>query len=83
MNNKPETTLRDGSISVTIWKNASANGPFYTAEAQRTYTDADGVIKNAASFSRNEILRVSRLMTKAYDLIAELVSFDKAAEAGE
>ncbi len=41
-NNKPEVTLRDGSIKATIWKNEGENGVFFSVEFARTYSDDSG-----------------------------------------
>lgn len=69
--NAPIDTLWDGSLKVAIFRNQRENGVSYSAEPGRIYTDAQGNIKEAKSFSQGELLRVSKLSDKAYDRIGE------------
>ena len=78
MSNAPIKTLRDGNISASIWKNDGEKGAWYSVEFQRTYTDQSGEVKNATSFSGDQLLRLARLSGKAYDAVAELRAADKS-----
>jgi hypothetical protein len=71
--NGPVDRINDGPLKVSIWKNSSEKGKdFYTAELTRTYKDAEGNLRNAHSFARDDLLKVSELARKAYDRTAEL-----------
>ncbi|MCA9303420.1 MAG: hypothetical protein KC996_04795 [Phycisphaerales bacterium] len=75
--NKPFTTLRDGSIAATIWKNPTQRGFRYSVNLSRVYQDEQGNLKDSDSFSGNELLRVSRLAQKAYDEVLAAMQADK------
>jgi len=77
-NQKPVETLSDGALQVSIWKNESENGSFYSTKIVRRYKDGEDW-KDANSFSGSDILKVVNLMQKAYDVIGELRKADKAA----
>lgn len=72
MANTPETTLRDGNLKATIWKNVGENGDFFTVTLTRTYTDEAGNYHDSSSFSGSELLRIAHLARRAYDATSEL-----------
>lgn len=80
--NKPAGEVRDGNIRVTIWRNPSDKGVFYSAVPSRTYTAAGDELKDADSFTNGDILRLAHLLPKAYDKINELRADDRAEAAG-
>ncbi len=73
MKKQPIDTLRDGRVKATIWKNESEKGDIYSVVFSRTYKEGDA-LKNAPSLNRQDLLKVSRLANKAYDLISELAA---------
>lgn len=75
---QPLATLRDGPVKVTIWENQGEKGVWYSVDPGRTYTDKDGKKKTAESFSGTDILKISRLLNRAYEYIA-----DHRAESGQ
>ncbi|MCG8604367.1 hypothetical protein MJD09_05125 [bacterium] len=77
--NKPADTLRDGSVRATIWPNQTEKGTFHSVTLDRTYTDADGNVKNTHSFSGADLLKVSRLAEQAYDRVGQIRQAEKAA----
>ena len=77
---QPTTTLRDGRMKATIWQNAAADGPFYSAEFTRTYTDPNGQPQDTGSFSGSDLLKLARLAEKAYDATLSLREFDKSRQ---
>ncbi len=79
-NNKPLHTIRDGSLKATIWKNAAANGEFYSVRITRTWTDEQGKFHDGDTFSGTELLRVSRLANLAYDEIVVQRRNDRAPD---
>ena len=74
--NQPTTTLRDGAIKATIWKNTTEKGHFYSVEFSRTYKQGE-VFKDSHSFSGTEPLQLARLAQQAYDAIAGFRDADK------
>ena len=76
--NQPALTLRDGSLSATIWGNRSDNGVRYSVDLARNYLDEEDKWKSTSYLSNGEILRGARLLEKAYDAILELRQQDKA-----
>ena len=76
-NNGPVDTIRDGAIKATIWKNEGEHGTFFTAEVTRTYTDAKDGFHDSVSMSATQLLKQSRLASKAYDRIRELQQAEK------
>jgi len=68
MTTQPIDTIRDGKLSASIWQNQSEKGVFFSVTFERVYTDEEGNAKSATSFSRSELLRISRLAQKAYDV---------------
>lgn len=72
MTNKPFKIIRDGAIKATIWKNNSDKGDFYSVDIVRGYKDQQEQWHDSTSFSGAELLRVSQLATKAYNVILEV-----------
>ena len=66
-NNKPIETIRDGSLKATIWERQGEKGPFYSVEITRSYRDQNGAWHDSNSFIGDELLRIARLATIAYD----------------
>ena len=76
--NKPLETLRDGALKVAIFRNRSDNGPFYSLDPGRIYTDdRTGDIKEVSSLSGSEPLRMAQLLTRGYERVAEFREQDK------
>ena len=69
---KPTVKLRDGVLSVAIWANKSEEGNiFYSTTYARGYKDGDEW-KETTSLGADDLLKVSRLLQRAYDKIVEL-----------
>ena len=79
---KPTETLRDGAIKVTIWKNPSSKGDFYSIDISRTYKDGDNY-KDTHSLSGVDILKAQRLAGKAYDRIQALYAENAQSRSAE
>ena len=76
--NAPVETLRDGSLKLAIFQNQRETGTSYSTEPGRLYTDANGNIREAKSFSAVESLKMARLHEKAYDRISQIRQDAKA-----
>lgn len=77
---KPVTTLRDGAIKATIWKNTGENGVFFSVTFARTYTNSDGNPQDTDSFTGSQLLKLSRIAAKAYDTVIHLNGHEKLRE---
>ncbi len=78
-NQKPAAKLRDGAIVATLWKKEGENGVFFNTTISRTYKDGE-TFKDTNSFSGAELLKVSRIAAKAYDLGLQLRAEARDAE---
>ena len=79
--NKPVSKLRDGSLSVAIWRNDSKNGNFYTVKFARSYKDEQGEYHDTDSFNGYDLLQISRLVDKAYEKIAVFRRADQSSQS--
>ena len=69
---KPTAKLRDGVLSVAVWANKSEDGKlFYSTTFARSYKDGEDW-KETTSLNADDLLKVSRLLQRAYDKIVEL-----------
>ena len=67
MSDKPEFTIRDGSVKATTWRNAGENGDYFTTSFSRTYRDEkSGDLRDTNAFSGADLLKVSALAQEAY-----------------
>lgn len=66
----PLDKLLDGNLKVTIWENDGKSGKRYSVSAVRIYKDANDQWQETPTFARSELLRMARLLEKAYDRIA-------------
>ena len=74
MTNQPAFKLRDGAITVTVWKNTTEDGKtIYNVDAPvRGYTDDNGQWKDSHSFAGGDVLRAANLLTVAHNRILDL-----------
>ncbi len=76
--NKPIKTLRDGSLKAVIWENQRDAKTYRTVDLYRTYkNEKEDQLKDISNYSGTELLRISRLANKAYDLLIDLRELDK------
>ncbi len=66
MSNTPAHKLQDGALRVTIWKNTSDKGTFYTATPSRGYKSGDDAWKETDSLNNDDILAMAELLREAY-----------------
>jgi len=80
-NNEPIDRVKDGKLTIAIWKNATGEGNiFYSISApQRREKDDAGEYTNYTSLSGTQILQGQRLMGLAYDRIRQLEQADYEA----
>ncbi len=66
MSNTPAHKLQDGALRVTIWRNSSDKGTFYTATPSRGYKNGDDAWKETDSLNNDDILAMAELLREAY-----------------
>ncbi len=67
---KPEKTIKAGSLILTIWNNNSEKGSFKTITLQRSYKDSKGEWKHTSNLRINDLPKASMLLNKAYEYIS-------------
>lgn len=79
MGQKPIKTIRDGKLSIAIWRNDRAEGEgfWYEAKPGRTYTDKDDKAQTAITFSGTDLLVMSELHRQAYQWIRNQEAKDR------
>ena len=77
---RPAQTIRYGRLKVTIWKQESENGPWYTVVPSRTYKDQSGNWQSSASFGRDDLLLLAKLADQAQSWIWRQMAQDAGAE---
>lgn len=63
----PAHKLKDGCLSVIIWRNTSHNGTtYYTANPVRSYRQGDDTWKETDSLNADDLLPMAELLREAY-----------------
>ena len=62
----PAIKLRDGTLSVTVWRNTSDKGTYYTANPQRSYRSGEDAWKETDSLNADDLLAMAELLREAY-----------------
>ena len=75
---KPAHKLRDRNLVITIWKNSSDNGPWYSVTPSRVYKQGDQW-KESDSYSDDELLRLAQLVQDAYRWIRDAEQAERKA----
>ncbi len=75
-NNKPETKIKIGAISASVWKRThkTQDGREFDrrqVSIDRAYKDKEGNWKNVTSFDANDIPKVVLALQEAYALIVK------------
>lgn len=79
MGQRPINTLRDGKLSISIWRNEKAEGDgfWYEAKPGRTYTDKDDKAQTAITFSGADLLVMAELYRRSYHWIRQQEARDR------
>ncbi len=64
-------TIRNGSISASIWRQDTEKGPMFNATFQRSYKEGEAW-RNSTSFGCNNLLLLSLMAMRAFEWIASL-----------
>ncbi len=65
---QPVHTIRNGSISASIWRQDTEKGPMFNVTFQRSYKEGEEW-KKSTSFGRNNLLLLSLLAMRAFEWI--------------
>jgi len=80
----PAHKIRVGNLSVTIWRNTSEKGVWYSAKPNRSYKKDDDAWKDTDSLGYDDLLTMAELLRQAFAWIARQVQADsKARKARE
>ena len=63
---KPAHKISDGALRVTIWKNTSEKGAYYTVTPSRGYKNGDDIWKESDSLNADDLLAMAELLRDAY-----------------
>lgn len=73
---RPQETLREGSLKAAIWRNESERGAYHSVTLARTYKDRERNLQDTSSFSAKDMLGLSELARGAHHHAHDL---DRAA----
>src|SRR5262249_43227251 len=66
---KPAHKIRNGALQVTIWRNTSEKGTWYSVIPTRSYKQGDETWKEADSFGFDDLLTMAKLFDLAHTWI--------------
>lgn len=76
----PIETLRDGALRLSIFRNSSERGPYYTMAVGRSFKDEKtGQFRETSTFQGSEALRMGQLLVKGYERVLALRGQDRHA----
>lgn len=77
--NKPVRTIRNGGLSVSIWKNVNENERiYYSLTPQKRYTKDDGATwESTNNYNQRDALLLSNLLTEAANWIRTNLEIEK------
>ncbi len=63
----PAHKLRDGCLSVVIWRNTNTEGrTYYSVNPQRSFKTGDDTWRETDSLSQDDLLAMAELLREAY-----------------
>jgi hypothetical protein len=75
----PAHKIRVGNLSVTIWRNTSEKGTWYSTNPSRSYKQGDETWKETDSLGFDDLLIMAELHRQAFAWIARQVQADYTA----
>src|SRR5258708_7964791 len=76
---QPAHKIRISNLSVTIWRNTSDKGTWYSATPSRSYKQGDETWKETDSLGYDDLLPMAELHRQAFSWIARQVQADSKA----
>lgn len=69
---QPETTLREGLLKATIWRNERERGAFFSTQYARSYKDEQGQWHDTNQMRESDHLPLRHLAGRAHDRVTTL-----------
>jgi hypothetical protein len=80
----PAHKIRISNLTVTIWRNQSEKGAWYSVTPNRSYKNGDDAWKDTDSLGYDDLLTMAELLRQAFGWIAKQMQADaKARKARE
>jgi hypothetical protein len=76
---QPAHKIRFGVLQVTIWRNTSDKGTWYSAVPTRSYKQGDETWKETDSLSADDLLPMAELLRQTFSWIARQLQADSKA----
>ena len=76
MSNQPAHKIRFSNLSVTIWRNSSDKGVWYSVNPSRSYKKGDETWKETDSLGFDDLLTMAELHRQAFTWISRQVQAD-------
>jgi hypothetical protein len=77
---QPAHKIRFGVLQVTIWRNTTDKGTWYSAVPTRSYKQGDETWKETDSLSADDLLPMVELLRQAFSWIARQAQTDSKAK---
>ncbi len=77
----PLQTLRLGRIKAAVWENTAEERTFYNVRFTRTYLDDEKKFRDSDSFSRDDLLMLSKLADRVHTFICDRMSSQRGEES--
>lgn len=75
----PAHKIRISNLSVTIWRNTSDKGAWYSVNPSRSYKQGDDIWKETDSLGFDDLLTMAKLLDQAHTWIARQQQADSKA----
>lgn len=72
----PAHKIRFGALQITIWRNSSEKGVWYSAVPSRSYKQGDETWKETDSLGQDDLLAMGELHRQAFVWIAKQMQAD-------
>lgn len=69
---QPISSQRYRNLEASVWRNESAEGPFFTASLKRSYKVDDEWNDTSITLGNDDLLPMARLLDRAHDAIDDL-----------
>ena len=76
---QPAHKIRFGVLQVTIWRNTSDKGTWYSAVPTRSYKQGEETWKETDSLGSDDLLAMAELLRQAFSWIAKQMQADAKA----
>ena len=76
---QPAHKIRIGNLSVTIWRNTSDKGTWYSVNPSRSYKQGDDTWKESDSLGFDDLLTMAKLLDLAHTWIMHQQQADAKA----